>query len=81
MKFQIPTTLALAAVASMALSVQAVPVVVPTLNNNPDGTFQLLASASLGDNAGIASYGFPLLGDILMIDHVSPNAAGWRRSP
>lgn len=38
------------------------------------GTFTLRASASAGDNSGIATYGVPLTGPILTLDHRSPNA-------
>lgn len=37
------------------------------------GTFKVYADDSLGDNFGIASYGVPLIGSILTIDHNSPN--------
>jgi len=49
-----------------------------TLNINQDGagTFNLYASSSMGDNGGIASYGIPLVGNILTLDHRSPNASG-----
>ena len=36
------------------------------------GTFNLYADASLGDNFGIASYGVPLIGSVLTINHNSP---------
>ena len=38
------------------------------------GTFNLYAIDSVGDNFGIASYGAPLIGSILTIDHKSPRA-------
>lgn len=39
------------------------------LDDAGTGTFSLYASASAGDNAGIALYGVPLVGDILTLDH------------
>lgn len=41
------------------------------LDDAGEGTFSLYASASTGDNAGIALYGVPLTGDILTLDHRS----------
>ena len=38
------------------------------------GTFTLSASASLGDNGGISSYGIPLTGPITSLNHRSPYA-------
>ena len=38
----------------------------------PPGTFTLYASASPGDNGGIASYGIPLTGPITSLNHRSP---------
>lgn len=38
------------------------------------GTFTLRAAASAGDNSGITTYGVPLSGPILTVDHRSPNA-------
>ena len=42
------------------------------------GTFTLTAGASAGDNAGMASYGVPLTGPILTLDHRSPYAVNMR---
>jgi hypothetical protein len=36
--------------------------------------FTLTAQASLGDNGGITTYGIPLTGNMLTLDHRSPNA-------
>ena len=38
------------------------------------GVFTLLANSSLGDNAGLASYGVELTGGVSSVDHTSPNA-------
>jgi hypothetical protein len=46
-----------------------------TMVINPGNTFDIYANATLGDNAGIASYGIPLTGNILSFDHKSPVAA------
>jgi len=60
----------------MTASVQAAPMVTFHMAWQDDGTFSLFGSSSQGDNAGIATYGVPLTGPILTIDHQSPNAAG-----
>jgi hypothetical protein len=64
-------------VAVSAVTAQAA-MVTFTLNVNEDGagTFNLYAASSVGDNGGIASYGIPLVGNILTLDHKSPKASG-----
>jgi hypothetical protein len=37
------------------------------------GQFTLTAQASLGDNGGITTYGIPLTGNLLTLDHRAPN--------
>lgn len=41
---------------------------------DPVGTFQVFADVSQGDNAGLVTYGVPLLGGITGVDHLSPLA-------
>lgn len=45
------------------------------IDSSGPGTFELLAQASQ-DSGGIASYAVPLTGDVLSVDHLSPNAFG-----
>lgn len=61
--------------AVFSVSAYAAPTVTFSLYPNQSGpnTFNLYASASLGDNAGIAFYGIPLL-NISSVDHKSPIA-------
>ena len=44
------------------------------VNEDGPGTLNIYATASLGDNGGIASYGVPVTGGVVTIDHNSPNA-------
>src|SRR5262245_5006390 len=64
--------LAFAAALSFTTSLNAATVTYDLQVQNT--TFSLYASASLGDNFGIAAYGVPLAGGILSVDHTSPNA-------
>ncbi|CAK9090439.1 Uncharacterized protein SCF082_LOCUS52628 [Durusdinium trenchii] len=59
-------TIAFSAAAANAANVSYTMIV------DPGGTFDVFASASLGDNAGIAGYGVPLSGGITSVDHNSP---------
>jgi hypothetical protein len=51
----------------------ATPIVVFFLDLSGSGTFRLHAQTSLGDNAGLAAYSVPLLGNVLTIDNRGPN--------
>lgn len=66
--------LRVAAVLTIAFSAAAANAanVAYTMIVDPGGTFDVFASASLGDNAGIAGYGVPLSGGITSVDHNSP---------
>jgi hypothetical protein len=67
----------------VSTSIQAMPTVNFTLYVDEAGanTFNLYASSSLGDNAGIAFYGVPLLGDITSLNHNSPVAGALFAGP
>lgn len=64
---------ALVAAGSIASSASAATVTF-TLDLSVDNQFKILASASPGDNAGIASYGLVLDGTVQTLDHLSTNA-------
>jgi hypothetical protein len=49
-------------------------VVTYSLDLTVPGTFKLRAQTSLGDNAGLAAYSVSLLGNVLTLDHRSPQA-------
>lgn len=67
--------LTLIAVVAYATSAQASTVSFSLLvNEDGPGTFNLYATSSAGDNFGIASFGAPLTGGILTVDHLSPSS-------
>lgn len=67
--------LTLVALVAFAANAQAATVTFELLiDEEGPGTFNLYASSSLGDNFGISSYGVPLTGGIVSVDHKSPQA-------
>ena len=48
--------------------------VVFSLSVNGGGTFQLTAADNNVSSLGLASYGVPIVGDVLTLDHLSPQA-------
>jgi len=63
-------------VASVAASAATVTYELTIEGTTAQGTYEVRASSSGGDNNGIASYGFPLIGGVDTVDNIGPMADG-----